>query len=215
MVVLDLDATLVDTRPRHVAILQELAASWTARRPAAAARLGAVTAEEIAYEVSTTLERLDLVEPALQREAEAFWSERYFTDAYLQHDVATPGAVALVRRLREAGATLVYLTGRSLQTMALGTYASLRDLGFPIGLLGCELVIKPDVSVSDVAFKRQVAAELGRLGEVLATFDNEPDNCHGLLDAHPRSTTVLLDTLQAPGGSEPRAEVHVIDNFLT
>jgi hypothetical protein len=214
LLVFDLDATLLDNRPRHVAILHELAERWRPVHPVEAAQLSALTAEGVAYEVTHTLQGLALTDPALHAEAEAFWAERYFTDPYLQHDEAMPGAVAFVRRAYEAGATLVYLTGRNLGAMALGTFASLRDLGFPIGLLGCELVIKPDVAVSDVAFKRQVATELGRLGDVLACFDNEPENCHGLLDAHPTSTSVLLDTLQAPGDLEPRDEVRVIDSFL-
>ena len=33
---------------------------------------------------------------------EAFWTERFFTDPYVRHDTAFPGATAFVQRLHEA-----------------------------------------------------------------------------------------------------------------
>jgi hypothetical protein len=93
--------------------------------------------------------------------------------------------------------------------MALGSFASLRDLGFPIGVIGTELVVKPTFEMPDADFKREVAPELRRLGTVIAAFDNEPANVNLFLEAHPDSHGIFLDTQYAPDppALDPRALV--------
>ena len=97
--------------------------------------------------------------------------------------------------------------------MALGSFASLRDLGFPIGVIGTELVVKPAFETPDVVFKRAVAPELGRLGTVVAAFDNEPANVHVFLEAHPAAIAVFLDTQYAPDPPALDERVAVVDTF--
>jgi beta-phosphoglucomutase-like phosphatase (HAD superfamily) len=213
VVVFDLDGTLLDNRPRVAAIFRDLGHAWSERHPAIAGRLAETRPDDIVYGVDENLSAFGIEEPALRSEAASFWHARFFSDAYLGHDVALAGAVGFVRGCHEAGALVVYLTGRDLGNMALGTFASLRDLGFPIGVVGAELVTKPDFATPDGVFKRAVAPSLGRLGVVVAVFDNEPDNCHALLDAHDGAVAVLVDTLTAPNPPEPLAAVRVIDSF--
>jgi hypothetical protein len=107
----------------------------------------------------------------------------------------------------------VYLTGRDLPGMALGTFKSLRDLGFPIGTMGAKLVTKPAFDIPDTEFKRGVAGDLGRFGEVIAVFDNEPANCNLLLEAYPACDSVFVDTQHAPEPPELDSRVLVIDSF--
>ena len=113
----------------------------------------------------------------------------------------------------DAGAVIVYLTGRDLPNMALGSFASLRDLGFPIGVIGTELVVKPTFEMPDAEFKREVAPELKRLGKVIAAFDNEPANVNLFLETHPDCAAVFLDTQYAPNPIALDARVEVIDSF--
>ena len=149
VVVFDLDGTLLDNRPRTVAILRELAHHCHEHEHAQP--LHQATVDETVYSLTENLSRLgvhqDHHDPAF-----AFWKERFFHDDYMHHDVALPGAVDFVRTLYAAGANLVYLTGRDLPGMALGTFKSLRDEGFPIGGVGTELVVKPDFDTPDAAF---------------------------------------------------------------
>ena len=214
VVVFDLDGTLLDNRPRTVAILRELAHQWQEHdeRQDHAKTLNGATIEGTVYSLAENLQRLgvheDHHEPAFD-----FWKERFFHDDYMHHDVALPGAVDFARTLYAAGANLVYLTGRDLPGMALGTFKSLRDEGFPIGVVGTELVVKPDFNTPDPAFKKDVAEMLNRLGDVVASFDNEAANCNLLLDEHPESLTFFVDTLCAPNPPALRPEVHVIDHF--
>lgn len=211
VVVFDLDGTLLDNRPRTVAIFHELAAVWQDERPDVAAGLQRAHLDVTEYGVSTSLARIGV--DAHHDEVFAFWRERFFTDAYIAHDVPLPGAVELVQTLHRHGANIVYLTGRDLPGMALGTFQSLRDHGFPIGRVGTELVTKPDFETPDDQFKRAVAVDLVRLGEVVATFDNEAVNCNLLREAYPGATAVLLDTHFAPDPPPLHPEVRVIDHF--
>jgi hypothetical protein len=213
VIVFDLDGTLLDNRPRVVAILRELAEAWRADHPSAAQRLSEARNEQIGYGFVENLVRLGLADPSLHDAGLRFWHERFFVDSYLRHDVPVPGAVQFAQRCYGAGANIVYLTGRDLPNMSLGTLASLRDLGFPIGVVGTSLVTKPDFAIPDDAFKRDVAPQLERIGPVLASFDNEPANCNAFLACHPECVSVLVDTHHAPDPPELSRGVAVIDSF--
>jgi hypothetical protein len=213
VVVFDLDGTLMDNRPRTCAILNEYAESLRARDPKVAERLAAARPEELAYLLTDTLERLDIHTSELVAEASAFWRDRFFADDHLRYDVALAGAVTFARACYDAGATLVYLTGRDLPLMGIGSFKSLRDTGFPIGIAGTELVLKPDANMPDEAFKRLAAPELARVGQVVAAFDNEPANCNIFVSHYPDAESVLVDTQHMPGAPAPEANVRVIGDF--
>jgi beta-phosphoglucomutase-like phosphatase (HAD superfamily) len=213
VVVLDLDGTLMDNRPRTAAILRDLAERWAERHPQASERLRRCDPNELVYLLSDSLRKLGVVESALVAEASDYWRGRFFTDDDLRHDVALEGAVDFVRACHDRGATVVYLTGRDLPMMGLGTFSSLRTLGFPIGVAGVEIILKPDAQMADEAFKRMVAPTLARVGEVVASFDNEPANCNLFHEAYPRAEIVFVDTQHVPGAPALRPEVSVVADF--
>lgn len=213
VVVFDLDGTLMDNRPRTCAILHDLAAEWRLREPEVARRLAAAKPDDLEYLLVDSLERLGVHRTELVKEAERFWRDRFFADSHLRHDVEVPGAAAFARDCYARGAVLVYFTGRDLPMMGVGSFASLRDLGFPIGLPGTELVLKSDANLPDEAFKRQVGPELGRLGRVVSVFDNEPGNCNVLGACYPEAACVLLDTQHLPGAPPLSPSVKVVRDF--
>ena len=213
VIVFDLDGTLLDNRPRVVAILHELGEHWRGLHPEAAACCARAEPDGIVYGIGENLRRLGVADPLLHKEGFTFWKDRFFADPHIRHDVEVLGARAFAWACHEAGAVLVYLTGRDLANMALGSFASLRDLGFPIGIIGTELVVKPRFETPDVVFKRAVAPELSRLGTVVASFDNEPANVHVFLEAHPDSLGVFLDTQHAPDPPPLDPRVAVIESF--
>lgn len=213
VIVFDLDGTLLDNRPRVVAILHELAEAWADERPAEAAKLRAATVEKVAYGIVHNAQTLGLDDAEVHDAIFTFWKDRFFRDEYLRHDVEVPGAVAFTRACYEAGASIVYLTGRDLPAMALGTFASLRDLGFPIGVVNTSLVLKPDFETPDVEFKRGVAPAFGKIGRVIASFDNEPANANLFLEHHPHGRHVFVDTQHAPDPPPLDPRVAVIDTF--
>lgn len=215
VVVFDLDGTLMDNRPRTAAILRELAHELRHEAHSAAETLAAARAEELAYLLSDSLRRLGLEHPELLGRAESFWRTRFFSDAYLKHDIALEGAVDFVRACYDAGATIVYFTGRDLPLMSLGSFQSLRDLGFPIGVVGTELVCKPQASIPDEEFKRLEAPKLNRIGQVVAAFDNEPGNCNAFVELTPGADVVFVDTQHLPGAPALHPSVSIVGDFQT
>ncbi len=213
VLVLDLDGTLMDNRPRTAAILRDLGEFWSDRHPAEAASLRTAAPERLAYLLSDSLRRLDVRDGPLVAEATEYWRSRFFTDDDLRHDTALAGAVGFVRACHAAGATVVYLTGRDLPMMGVGTFASLRSLGFPLGVAGVEIILKPDAQMADEAFKRMVAPTLARVGEVVASFDNEPANCNLFLEAYAHADIVFVDTQHVPGAPPLRPGVTVVADF--
>jgi beta-phosphoglucomutase-like phosphatase (HAD superfamily) len=213
VVVFDLDGTLMDNRPRTLAILHEYADRCTVRDPELAERLVSARLGDLAYLLTDSLERLGAHRTDLVADMQAFWRDRFFADAHLVHDTALPGAVDFARACYDAGASLVYLTGRDLPLMGMGTFASLRDLGFPIGVPATELVLKPDAAMPDEAFKRDLAPELARIGHVVAAFDNEPANCNVMAAHYPDAHIVFVDTQHAPGAPPLAASICTVRDF--
>lgn len=213
LIVFDLDGTLLDNRPRTCAILHELAERWLSARPEHAELLRAAEHERLEYLLADNLRLLGIQDELAVNEALDYWKSRFFYDDLLYHDVPLDGSVGFAKACYDAGATLVYFTGRDLPNMALGTFASLRDHGFPIGVPGTELVLKPDAAMSDDEFKRTVTPLMHRSGVVTAAFDNEPGNCNIFQELFPETDVFLLDTQHFPGapGMDPR--VHVIADF--
>ncbi len=213
VIVFDLDGTLMDNRPRTLAILKALGQSWRTRAPKHAEALAKATVHSLEYLVKDSVAKLGVTEPELIAEAETFWKERFFTDDALSHDVAIKGAVEFARAAYERGAMLVYFTGRDLPFMGVGSFRSLRDLGFPIGVVGAELVLKPEFSIPDETFKRMEVSRLERLGDIIATFDNEPGNCNIFANTQPNAENLFMDTQHLPGAPALRPDVKVICDF--
>lgn len=213
LVVFDLDGTLLDNRPRTCAILNELAERWREVMPEHARVLQRVRYDALDYLLADNLRGLGIEDDGAVAEALEYWKSRFFFDELLHHDIALDGAVDFAQACYGAGATLVYFTGRDLPNMALGTFASLRDRGFPIGVPGTELVLKPNAEMSDDDFKRSVTPLLHRSGLVTAAFDNEPGNCNIFQELFPETDVFLLDTQHFPGAPALDPRVHVIGDF--
>lgn len=216
LVAFDLDGTLFDNRHRTLQIVREYAQSIAAAEPdlsAKLARLEDVT--QVSYLLSDTIRSLGVEQNEVLKSLSAYWRDRFFTDDYCQFDRPENGAVAFARACYDAGASIVYLTGRDIPAMMLGTVRSLRDHGFPIGVSGVHLVLKPDATMPDEAFKRNALPSLDRAGDLIAFFDNEPANCNVCLAHNPECLTILLDTQHVPGAPPPDRGVHVVTDFRT
>lgn len=213
VVVFDLDGTLMDNRPRTKTILAELAAELRAEAHSAAELIGSARIENVAYMLAETLRLIGVDHPEIVSRAEEYWRQRFFSDDYLKHDTAVDGGVTFARACYEAGATLVYFTGRDLPLMSLGSFGSLRDLGFPIGVVGTELVCKSDAKIPDERFKREEGPKIRRIGQVVATFDNEPGNCNAFSELFPDADNVFVDTQHLPGAPRLSPSVHIVPDF--
>lgn len=196
VVVFDLDHTLFDNGPRTWEILREYAVA--VGRDDLLVALDGLPRFGLPYLLSETLSMCNLYEEQMHDEALKFWFDRFFTDDYQRHDVPLPGAVSFASQLYDAGATLVYLSGRDSPGMLVGCTASLREHRFPVGLARTAIVLKPDFETPDLDFKTAAVDYIRTQGTVIATFDNEPANCNLFLDSWPDAANVFLETAHAP-----------------
>lgn len=213
VVVFDLDATLFDNRVRTLTILSEYADAVESQDADLAAALRSLEAQSVDYLLADTLRVCGVTNGEIVHQITDFWRDRFFSDDYCGYDVPLYGAPEYVNACYEAGATVVYMTGRDVPGMLLGTVASLRDHGFPMGVAGVELVLKPDATMPDEAFKRSALGTLNRVGDVVAFFDNEPANCNVAREAFPDAIVVLLETQSVPGAPAAVAGVEMATDF--
>lgn len=209
--VLDLDHTLFDNGPRTRQILLEYAEATG--RAGLHDRLQGLPEGILPYLIEDTLALAGERDPAVVAEALKFWRERFFTDEYCKYDVPLPGAREYCLELYQAGGTLAYLTGRDAPNMLVGTVASLRAHGFPVGLAHTALILKPAFEMADFDFKRDVVEFVGELGVVAASFENEPGNANLFRRTWPESETILLETAHAPGAPPLAEGVTVLRDF--
>ncbi len=214
VVVFDLDSTLIDTAPRNLAILGAFADAERARFPELSAHVAALSVDALGWEVLEPLRRRGYDPDGLAERFEAFWAPRFFSDAWLPHDVPHPGAVAFVAACHARGALVYYLTGRHVEGMALGTVASLRALGFPLLRGRTVLHLKPRWDLPDRAHKQQAVRDIrSHHAPVVATFENEPANANLFLASFPDALHFLLDTDHSPGAPPPDPALIRIPDF--
>jgi hypothetical protein len=199
VVIFDLDGALFDQRTRTAQILREYAdQELRGVRPDAAQRLLAMSYQNIGYMLTDTLQNAGITESAVANNAAVFWSQRYFTDEYVKYDQPTPGAVDYVRMMYSNGARIIYISSRDVPRQLSGTVRALHERGFPIGIAGTEVILKPTQQTPEAQFKQQVVTYLKQYGKVIGVFETLPANANDYKRVFPDSTVVLLDAPRAP-----------------
>lgn len=199
IVAFDLDDTLFDTRYRVRAIMRDYGAQVGDER------LERLSVRDVHYELEETLREIGFSEEEIAgqagRAARRAWSRRFFSASSYALDRPIRGALAYVDRLVEAGARVVYVTGRAERTRQ-GTIDVLAAAGLPID----EVYHKPDPAPGQpkeptASYKERIAREvLDPTGRIVACFDNEPKNANAFRRAAPDAIVVWLDTLYEPDG---------------
>lgn len=197
IVVFDLDDTLVRTAPRNYAVLGD----WSKTTAGAPYQAGfaKVKVDEIGWGIDGTLDTMGV--PADERKGlMKFWADHFFSSDYLKYDLPNPGAVAYAKAVHDAGAHVIYMSGRNDATMRAGTEASIKQHGFPWDPTGktVTLVLKSYKGGDDAAYKEKESTKLPALGEVEAAVDNEPGNCNAFHHSLPKATVILLEKPHSP-----------------
>lgn len=218
-VVFDLDSTLFDVKSRTLRIAKEFAR--TARGRYAEALHGfwlKLHPGAIHYTLEATAEANSF--PSEARESQSyladlkqFWRERFFAGEYLLHDTPALGARDYVRRVEDAGAHVVYLTGRDESAMGEGTKLALRHWGFPASPRTTTLAMKPRFGVDDAEFKDAFLASLRGRMAVLALFDNEPANFSVFAKNFPEASLVFRHSSCSRKPAEPVNLLYKIYDF--
>jgi len=199
LVIFDLDGTLFDNRSRTIFILREISEQFDAKLPELSAAFEHFhELSIIEYSLDGTLGKLGVKSADEVALIKKEWARRFFSDEYQKFDVPLLGAKSYVNRVHAAGATVIYLTGRDVRNILVGTTESLRLYGFPVGIVGTMMIVKREFEEADEIFKRDVAVYLKRLGEVVAVFENEPANSNILHRDFPGAASFLVLTQHRP-----------------
>jgi hypothetical protein len=198
LALLDIDLTLVDNAERNRAIWRDWMLSMDGVFPDAAARAEQARTMPIVFGVQENMATLGVEDPERQREGLRYWLKAFFSDAYTRLDEPLEGAVAAVRAIHEAGVTIAYVTARP-ESMAPVTVACFEAMGFPIGVAGTILTMRPRAAGSDDEAKSDACAWLGTLGTPILAADNEPGHVNAMHARFPEALSVLVDTRHSGG----------------
>lgn len=214
LAIFDLDGTLFDNRPRTIFILREIAEKYGAELPeleTAFERFLEFSAVE--YSLTSTLNKLNVTSRKEIDFITQEWEKRFFSDEYQKFDMPMPGGKSYVSRIHAAGATVIYLTGRDVGRMLVGTTECLRLYGFPVGIVGTMMLTKREFEEKDEVFKSDVVSYLKRLGRVEAIYENEPLNSNLLARAFPEASSFLVLTQHRPDAPALNSGIHRIRDF--
>jgi hypothetical protein len=219
LVVLDLDSTLYEVGPRTHQILKEWAESEEARlHPELLKVMPRIEELHVGYSLRDTFGAIGIdIEDARYAPSidplKKFWAKRFFSSHYLKYDRPYPGAAEFARKLHEIGASIVYLTGRDEPNMGVGTREMLKRDGFPWELDRTHLILKDDFARDDLEHKQLAAATIGKLGQLVASFENEPKNLVALYEIFPDAMHVFIETVSSDHAAMPCKGLYRIQGF--
>ncbi|MEP7029080.1 MAG: HAD family hydrolase [Candidatus Eisenbacteria bacterium] len=201
--IFDIDGTLLDpaARTREIFTLAFDGPDPVVHppRPDLAAAIRTLPLSDHAYEPESTLAKIGVTDTAFVRALKTRWSQDFFSNRFLSRDEAMPGAVSYCDSLHAHGCTIAYFTGRDAPRMYGGTAQSLLERGFPAGIPGTMLVLKPDRTLPDFEYKKSALDTFAGYGMVIAVFENEPRNINLLHERFPEALAFYLDTRHSSG----------------
>ena len=220
VILLDLDSTLYEVGPRTLQILNEWIASQEFKlfSPEIQKAFQKLELSHIGYSLKDTFLNLGLTQEvpdvrSAWESARKFWRARFFTHEYLEYDRVYPGAVEFVQGLYRQGAILVYLTGRDEPGMGDGTRLYLESHGFPWGGEKTHLLTKTSSEISDIEHKQGAAGFVKSIGQLIASFENEPPNLVALYECFPQAMHVFVDTFCSDRPAKPCQGLYRIRRF--
>jgi hypothetical protein len=204
-VIFDLDGTLSDNRERTFPILK----LWMEQEPLTPqirAKLEKLRVQDLPY----GLKDLFLIAGLSESEADSalgsfrpFWHERFFSNDFIPFDRAFAGSIELVRQAMQAGATIIYMTGRDIG-LKPGSLKDLQEEGFPLGK-GTELILQK-TRVPDAEYKERETRVLNEQYDIVATLDNEPANIMAFVRGAPEALHVFVATSSSDTPATPGTE---------
>ena len=209
--VFDLDSTLFSTGVRHLGILREFAATWSDPRVAAIA--DATAPDDFDWDIDEPLKRAGMVDPPTLAALNRHWARAFFSDDWADADHPVPGAVSFVQAVAARPGRVVYLTGRAEAQMGPGTRRLLARWGLPLDDVRQQLWMKPSEALADASWKQMAHAQLAALGDVVATFENEPGHANAFLQAFPRGEHVLVGNAHSHAAPDPDPALRWVPDF--
>ena len=217
LIVLDLDDTLIDCRYRKQKVFKDFCQHNQDRSEyrSFCQTLVQLDREHIQFRVSDCLKQCKIDHPQFTEELIDYWRQHYFSNNYLNYDKPFPGAVQFVKNCLKLPIGVIYLTGRSKETMGSGTEASLKKLGFPMSSKRTRLMMKLDSQQPDRDFKKKTIHHIAYLGHVVASLENEIRNLNDMAAVFNCAMMVHRPTLMSPNQPEPHSSLISLKTFVS
>lgn len=218
LLVFDLDSTLFDVSPRLEQIIQDFAElpETIAKFPESVAILKNIKMLRSDWGIKNALFRagLDKQHPEFEIAIKTYWRDHFFSNHYLEFDRPYEGAVDYVNELAKTGAEIVYLTGRDVARMAVGSEKVLLKWGFPLDGTQSRLVLKPMKGMDDAEFKSDWFGDLpdGKYTKIWL-FENEPVNVNLVRKCHQHVEIVFFESTHS-GQAEAPEDLPRIFHYL-
>jgi len=225
VVIFDLDYTVYDNDPRMLQVLKEWAArpEATGRFPVESRMIGALPPDKIRYFARDSVREAGLDDTqtaAVMTDLLPFSRSRFLDNDHTLIDPLIPGVRDLIQALVRAGAKVVFLTGRTEAEQGAATRAALARDGMAEDGEHYFLYMKPSGTKSDGSpftdeeFKRGRAGDIDKLGDVVATLDNEPVNVVTYTAMYPRAMNIFVNTRWSNKVTLPGSGVYRIDHYV-
>lgn len=216
LAVFDIDSTLFDVSPRLEKILLEFADDPHMQKkfPEQIPLLKQIKTLGTDWGITNALERvgLDGHHQDFQDSVHQWWHERFFSNEYVKYDKPYEGAVDFVKALYKAGAEVVYLTGRDIDRMGIGSPQVMKDNNFPLDEISAHLVLKPHKSMNDARFKTDWFLQEKNLNyDHIYFFENEPVNVHLVIKECPKVEVIFFNSAHSGKAQPPTDIPHIMD----
>lgn len=213
VVVFNIDGTILDNSPRSLAIMRDFVESNPVEAAEIADSVMALTPDQVDYYVVDTFKKCGLQNFFLLEAALRYWAENFFTARYTSLDMPITGAVDFVREIHDAGALIVYVSGRNRDVMLGATAESLRAAGFPVATTRTLLILSPCTAEAARLFKRHAYGEISRMGRVVGAFDDDAEEVVAMKRHWPEAEVVFFRTAASRVPESPAPEIDVVESY--
>lgn len=218
LVVFDLDSTLFDVSPRLQQILHDFAFNPENKKkfPESVEVLKTVEMQRSDWGIRNAMMRSGLANHSSEfhMAVKQYWIDSFFTNHYLHYDKPYEGAAEFVQKVEQAGAKIVYLSGRDHAGMAKGTIEVLQKWNFPYDEKNSSIALKPQKGMDDAEFKKDWFLAIPRNAyEQVWFFENEPLNVQAIREHFDHIDIVFFESTHA-GKAAPPTDLPKIFHFL-
>lgn len=218
IVIVDLDDTLLDRRPRIMKVLADLIMDQNPEIPLTddvRMKIAEIKPRTMNLDLKQTLTDVGVTDETMINWLLTEFKKKEASDQYIMFDLPLPGSVDFIKDLSTAGATTMYLGGlRDMNKSKFGTERSISmyELPAPRGEVGA-LFMSEEAIEDDLPFKKQLLDPIGEAGEVVIVFDNEPAACNLFKQRFPDAEVVLVDTFRSTD-DDLLDGIHVVKNLI-
>jgi hypothetical protein len=206
--VMSIDGTILDTRPRSLAILQSAVGEFPEIKDAVARISTGVLPRDPIGAVEQSVDQ----SPARRACLYAYWRSRFFDDAWLEYDVPYEGAAPFLHGLVEYGLQLVYLSYRDAPTMSRATREAFQRHNLPMER-AARFIFKQSPMESDSDFTERTLLELAKERQVGLAIERSLPIANLIQQLCPRALVWVMQPEGAPTLVKPNSGVLAFSGY--